>query len=464
MTAGVTRRITIRRTTAEVVGGAFVVWGFIWENGRQALGDVANPAFVLPLPRATKLLEVFTLVVLLLYVLVVRRNRAFDWVAGITVLIIGVVVTACSSVIGVAAGYTTPSVAMNTSYAYLAPLILAGVVNASSQELDNPNWLLRVFESLVVVNAVVAWYQFGIQGAWGDTVHGAMHDAHMYANAAWLGVLLMLVRLYNTRQGFFRSAVLLLLFTPTAWAAQYEMAELAVVVVLLGGVFAVLWRRGLKWRWLAMAGYITAGLLFVGAIQRDRPLVSWLGRIELVTKNLGALGVVEGYRQVPSAMFTAPHSLLIGTSPGSYGSPNAVQRVLMGSEPAPLVERFTGESYELNEATQGFLGSFVQTSTDLSVMFVEFGPFVLFCSALAFWLLVLRPALSAFNSPSMADRVAGVWVTVSSAYLLLLSAGTAFYAWSASHASVFPVVVTGALLTHRNWSAAARKAHDSTNL
>jgi len=136
----------------------------------------------------------------------------------------------------------------------------------------------------------------------------------------------------------------------------------------------------------------------------------------------------------------------------------------MGSEPAPLVERFTGESYELNEATQGFLGSFVQTSTDLSVMFVEFGPFVLFCSALAFWLLVLRPALSAFNSPSMADRVAGVWVTVSSAYLLLLSAGTAFYAWSASHASVFPVVVTGALLTHRNWSAAARKAHDSTNL
>jgi len=292
-----------------------------------------------------------------------------------------------------------------------------------------------------------------------------MHDAHMYANAAWLGVLLVLARLYCTRRGWWSSGTLLLLFVPTAWAAQHEMAELVVGVVILGSGFLLLWHRGLKWGLLATVGYAMASLMFFSAIQAGSPTLSWFGRIELATKNLPALGIVEGYTQVPSAMTTVPHSLLVGTSPGSYGSPNALERVLTGSEPAPLVQRYTAESYELNEATRGLLGSFVQESTDLTVLLVEFGPVVLLCCAVTLWLLVLRPALRSAVSLSAPHRVGGLWVILSSVYILLLSAGTAFYGWSASHASVFCIVVTGALLARRTSpGVVSTRAQHPTNL
>src|SRR2546425_11300916 len=100
-----------RRTTAELLGGGFVVWAFIWENARQALGDVTNPTFIIPMPRAARLVEAFILVVVLAYVLVAHRNRAFEWAAGATVLLLAVAVAVCSSVIGVLAGYTTASAA-----------------------------------------------------------------------------------------------------------------------------------------------------------------------------------------------------------------------------------------------------------------------------------------------------------------------------------------------------------------
>ncbi len=454
-----------RRTVAELVGGGFVVWAFVWENARQALGDVTNPTLILPVPRATRLVEVFVLVALLACVVIAHRTRRFEWAAAMTMLVLGVVVTVGSSLIGILAGYTTVSTALNTSYAYLSPLMLAGVVSALSREWDEPTQFLRIFEILVVLNSIVAWYQFGIQGAWGDAVHGALHDAHMYANVAWIGVLLVLVRLYYTRRGWWRSAVLLFLFAPTAWAAQHEMAEVVLGVVILGAAFLMLWHRGLKWRLLATASYVTACVSLFSAIQGGAPFLSSFGRIERVITNLPALGIVEGYAQIPSVITTAPHSLLIGTSPGSYGSPSAIQSALAGSEPAPLVRLYTVESYELNEATRGLLGSFVQKSTDLTVMLVEFGPFVLLCGAVALWLLVIRPALTAVNSASVSRRIAGLWVTLSSAYMLLLSAGTAFYGWSASHASVFPIVVTGALLAHRRSPGVERaRAEDFTSL
>src|SRR5438309_11141041 len=139
------------RRMAELVGGGFVVWAFDWDNARQALGDVTNPTFILPVPRATRLLEVFVLVVLLSYALVAHRNQGFAWSVGMTMLLLGVVVTACSSLIGIFAGYTTASGALNTSYAYLSPLMLAGVVGALSQERDEPTRLLKDFEILLAV-------------------------------------------------------------------------------------------------------------------------------------------------------------------------------------------------------------------------------------------------------------------------------------------------------------------------
>src|SRR5436309_11882885 len=138
MSPSVTKLAKRSRTMAEVVACSFVAWGFIWDNARQALGDVTNPAFVLPVPRATKFLEVFILALLLTYVVVVRRNRTFAWVAGTTVLLLCLMVTVCSTFIGILAGYTSASSALNTSYAYLSPLILACVVNAFSLESDEP--------------------------------------------------------------------------------------------------------------------------------------------------------------------------------------------------------------------------------------------------------------------------------------------------------------------------------------
>ena len=199
------------RRMAELVGGGFVVWAFVWDNARQALGDVTNPIIILPLPRGTRFLEVCVLAILLSYAVVAHRNRGFEWAVAMTMLLLGVAVTACSSVVGILAGYTTVSAALNTSYAYLSPLMLAAVVGALSQERDKPAGPLKAFEILLVANSIVAWYQFGVQGAWGDAVHGALHDAHMYANVAWLGVLLVLVRLYCTRRGWLASAGLLLL-------------------------------------------------------------------------------------------------------------------------------------------------------------------------------------------------------------------------------------------------------------
>jgi hypothetical protein len=465
MSARVTKPTGRRRTMAELVGGSFVMWAFIWDNARQALGGVSNPAFVLPLPRATKVVEAFILAALLVHVVVARRNRAFEWVAGTTVVLLGIMVTVCSSVIGILAGYTTAAGALYTSYAYLSPLILAAIVSGFSQESDEPTWLLSVFESLVIMNSVVAWYQIGIQHAWGDAVHGAMHDAHMYANVAWLGVLLVLARLCCTGRRWWRSAILLFLFAPTAWAAQHELAAFAFGVVVLAAGFVILWRRSMKWRLMAIGGYGVAGALLISAVQTGSPFLGDFGRFHLVSRNLPTLGIVEGYTQVPSAMSTVPHSLFVGTSPGSYGSAKALQAVLTGGEPAPLVLRYTAESYELNEATRGFLGSFIQRSTDVTALLVEFGPLVLLSSAFALWVLVVWPATRAAVSSSVSLRIAGLWVLASTAHALLLSVGTAFYGWSTSHASVFCVVVAGALLAHRTSPVVVGKGvQDSSTL
>lgn len=446
MTHSVSTRARRRRTSAELVAAGFVVWVFVWDNARQGFGDVTNPLFILPLPRAMKFVEVLVLLVLLVYVVVAHRNRGLARISGIALLLVAIGVTMCSSVIGIIAGYTTAAAALNASYAYLSPVILATVVAALSNEWDDPTWLFGVFEKLVVLNAAAAWYQLAIQHAWGDAVHGFMHDAHMYANTAWLAVLLILIRLYSTGRGWWRASVMLLLFAPTAWAAQHEMAQLVFAVVLLAGLFLMLWRWGLVSRMLTIGLYGAAVVLFVTALQTESPVLGGLGRLELVASNIQGLGIVEGYEQVPSAMTTVPYSFLIGTGPGSYGSAAALEPSLNGGTAGPLVARYTGESYELNEATRGLLGSFIQKSTDLTALLVEFGPFVILLLAAALWLLVGRPAVRAVRSSAASTRTAGLWVLGSLVFIIALSAGTAFYGWSAAHTSVFAIVAAGALL------------------
>ncbi len=446
MTGVLNDKTNSRLNGAELVGGLFLVWAFVWDNARQRLGDATNPTFALPIPRGTRFVEVFALGALLVYVLLVHRQAAASWVSGTTLLLLGVLVTLCGSVVGVAGGYTTTLAALNTGYAYLSPLVLAAVLSALGRKRSDGTFLLTVFLGLVILNSVVAWYQLGIQHEWGDAVHGAMHDAHMYANVAWLGVLLVLARLYYTRLSWWWPAVLLLLFVPTAWAAQHEMAAFAFSGVVAAGVFVLLWRRGLRWRLAVVSAYGVITVVLLSQVQSGASFLSGLGRLEVVARNLPSLGIVKGYLATPSALISTPQGLLVGTGPGSYGSAGAIQPVLTGGKPSPLVMRYTAESYEVNEATRGFLGSFTQSSTDLTAFLVEFGPFVSFCCALTLWLLVAAPAIVATSSATLSQRIAGLWVIASLAFLLLLSAGTAFYGWAVAHTSSFAVVAVGALL------------------
>ncbi len=452
------------RRSATALGIAFVIWAFVWDNARQALGGVLNPTFVLPIPRGLKAVETFAVLCFFVVVLVSPRRHPRQWVVGSTLLVMALLITLVSATLSVAAGYSTYTAALYTSYAYFAPLFLASIVAGFCCSSDDPSAILAVFETLLIINALIAWYQFGIEHQWGDAVHGAMHDAHMYANVTWLGVLLALARLYYAPQKWKHSAALIVLCAPTAWAAQFEMAELVILAVVLGVLFGIVWVRSRRWRPLAIAVYAGALLGGVSAVRTDAAFLSKVGRLDVVVQNLANLGILKGYAEAPSALVTTTFSALVGTGPGSYGSPNAVQPVLTGAEPSPLVKRFTGESYELNEATRGFLGSFVEESTDVTALLVEFGPLTLLCCFASLVLLVIRPAVRALSNESRSIRVAGLWVIASTAHVVLISFGTAFYGWSASHAAVFPIVVTGALLTQQTSRVTAQATTPVANV
>jgi len=435
-----------RRSLGVLVGCGFVIWSFIWDNSRQAGADVTNPTLVVPVPRATKIVEVLAIAMLTVWAMTVSRNRRVWWVTGSVLLMLAAMVVVSGTIVATLAGYTTIGGSVQTSYEYFSPLLLALVVGSLSEEIDNPASAVSVFTALVVANALVAWYQVGVRGSWGDAVHGAMHDAHVYANAAWIVVLWVLVRLYFGYGGRLRAVLMLTLLVPTAWAAQNETGNLVLAVVLASALVIALWVRGPAWRVIVVASIIAGSVWFVPIVRGSRELPANLGRVGMVARNLSALGIVEGYRQLPRVIAEVPHSVLIGAGPGSYGSAPALGAMLGGGEAPPLMEQFTAESYRLNAAARGYLGSFVEKSTDLTSALIEFGPIATVCALSALWLLVLRPSIGAAASSSVERRAVGLWVVLAASYLLLLSCGTAFYGWSVAHTSAFPIVTSGALL------------------
>jgi len=233
---------------------------------------------------------------------------------------------------------------------------------------------------------------------------------------------------------------------PTAWAAQNEAGNLAFTILILCFVVAVLWRRGWLWRLSALAILVPTLVLLVSTAEGNIRLPAWGARLELVLRNFRTVGLVQGYVQIPSVMVKSPHSFLVGTGPGSYGSALAVDVEQSGREAPPLAQAYTEESYRLNDATRGMLGSFVQKSTDLAAFLVEFGPLIVLCSIAALCFLVLGPAIRAMSSVRESHRAVGQWVLLSTCYLWLVSATTSFYGWSVAHTSTFAILAVGGSL------------------
>src|SRR5439155_17859002 len=117
-----------------------------------------------------------------------------------------------------------------------------------------------------------------------------------------------------------------------------------------------------------------------------------------------------------------------------------------GREAPPLAQEYTEESYRLNDATRGILGSFVQKSTDLAAFLVEFGPLTVLLSIVALCFLVLGPAIRAMSSDCESHRAIGQWVLLSTCYISLVSATTSFYGWSVAHTSTLAIIAAGGSL------------------
>src|SRR5690242_16208824 len=127
-----------RRSLGVLIGCGFVIWAFIWDNSRQAGADVTNPTLVMPVPRATKIVEMLAIVMLTVWAMTGSGNRRLSWVTGSALLMLAAMVVVSGSIVATLGGYTTIASSVQTSYEYLCPLLLALVVGSLVEEVDNP--------------------------------------------------------------------------------------------------------------------------------------------------------------------------------------------------------------------------------------------------------------------------------------------------------------------------------------
>lgn len=331
-------------------------------------------------------------------------------------------------------------------YAYTVPLLVCAAVAGLALQAGDAERVLRWFLTGVCASAVAGWYQFGVLGRVGDDVHGLLRDAHHFASASWLAVLWLVARLWAGHGLRLRSVVGLAVIIPVALAAANEKATAMVAITLVLGCAWWLWRQG----WLTRFAIVAAVAILSGYVQG---LVS--GRIEaptaivryqLVAETFGNGGLFEAYHKLGTVMREHPRAWVLGTGPGSYGSTKALDEVALGGEIPPLAAQYTAPSYRLSFLSSGKVGSYVEESTDVTALLVEFGPLALVLMIAGVSLLLVTPALAALRQEDPAARAMGAWLLLGTLFVALLAAVTAFYGWSSVEATTWPLALVAALM------------------
>ena len=423
---------------------AFLAWRFAWDNARTSSGLPVG--VLMPVPRAFRLVEMGVVLLLLAAVLLRPAGLVRQRTAGVVVALCVVLLGAASAVAGAASGLVHLGAAFQMVYAYTVPLLVCAAVAGLASHAGDAERVLRWFLAGVCVSAVVGWYQFGVLDRVGDDVHGLLRDAHHFASALWLAVLWLVARLWVGYGSRLWSVVGLALIVPVALAAANEKATAMVAITLGLGCAWWLWRRG----WVMRGALVAAVAIVAGYVQGlvggriEVPPV--IVRYQLVAENFANSGLFEAYHKLGTVMREHPRAWVLGTGPGSYGSTKALDEVALGGEIPPLAAQYTAPSYRLGFLSSAKVGSYVEESTDLTALLVEFGPLALVLLIAAAWLLLVTPARVALRREDPAVRAMGAWLLLGTMFVALLAAVTAFYGWSSVEATTWPLALAAALL------------------
>jgi hypothetical protein len=233
---------------------------------------------------------------------------------------------------------------------------------------------------------------------------------------------------------------------PVGFAAANEKAAAAFAATLLAGLAWALWRRGWMWRVVVLALFVGVGIGIAGVAAGNVELPASMARYQFVVQNIQSVGLVEGYRKLGTVIRENPRTLVLGAGPGSYGSVKALDRVTLGGELPPLAERYSAASYRVGFLSLGAVGSYVEESTDVSALLVEFGPLATLLLVATAWVLLVVPAREAARSDAPAMRAIGRWLRLGALYVLLISTVTAFYGWSSIEVTTWTLALVAALV------------------
>jgi len=422
---------------------------FAWENARTVPGVAdANLTSIVRLPSSLRIIEVG--IVGLLFILGVGQAReCTDYQrSGIVTLLCLLMLSVVSSAVSVLGGLTSTSDALQTTYSFTAPFIIATIFALRPVDRDAAERTLLAFVVLVGLSAVVAWWEMIHLRAFGDDVHGLMRDAHHFASAIWLVVIWWVVRVWRRVGSQIVNILAILVFAPTALYASNEKSNIAVLIVLGAAATVAAWRRGFPYKVAIGGSTIMVTILVQMLVSGQVRLSPAFGHLQIVIDNISGIGFFEGYRKVADVTVELPRIWTVGAGPASYGSFKAIDKVALGEQAPPLAERYTAESYRLVFAANGLLGSYLEQSTDLSAFFVEFGPVALLLFGITLWALVLRPmrdVSQGVGTPPIRKAIAQ-WVVLSTCFTLVMSTLTAFYGWATLQCSVWPVMCIAGLL------------------
>lgn len=426
---------------------AFLVWVFLWDNARTlpTLAD-AHITTVAPIPSFLRFAEVGVIALLFVASVINGRHRTDPWRNGVVLVFCLLLLSAVSIVIATVSRLTHVIAAAQMVYGFVAPLLLVAIVAILPSRTDDAERTLKALVIAVGLSASVAWWQVIHLHAFGDDVHGAMRDAHNFASAVWIVVLWWIARLSAGVGTPARNILGLAFFAPVALYASNEKSNVALAMVLFGILLVYLWKRGWGYRVVICASLLGAPVIGRALLTGQMRLPDSFGHLQLVLDNLSGIGFFKGYGKVVDVTKEYPRVLLIGTGPASYGSIKAVDPIMTGGQVPPLAAEYTADSYRIVYAANGLLGSYLEESTDLSAFFVELGPIALLLFGGAVWYLVIQPARRAVRDTDARNVAVGRWVVWSTCFALTLSIFTAFYGWSATQATVWPIMLVAGLL------------------
>lgn len=263
---------------------------------------------------------------------------------------------------------------LRTTLVYLRPFIYFLLLTAMKWEKKHVKGILIFLGILFYINLVIGYYQWLALGYVVDDLHALMDDAVTFACMMYFGVLFYVSRYWMTK----KKVYLLLCFLPVfpALVASTDKATMTMIPTLFISFLA--WKGVTLTRILRAGGTVALIVLAVviffpmmdegirGQLSGNLDRLGVISNLDF-SDIIDNIGLIRGYKNIPSMYSDYVYSPLLGLGPGQYGS---VEVTAESSTDNP----WGMEAYRQELEGRLFLtGAITVASSDVIVLFLEFG-------------------------------------------------------------------------------------------